>query len=246
MPSPFAARWASRTVVIALLVHPLRLAAQTAHEHGRDSTPEAAMTSPAVPGGSGHMQFTAARPGTSADTARALAMVRRLREAIAPYQDVKAAEAAGYRMRPDMEMRSRKALIHMGNPRLRGDPNAAFDPSRPQALLYRQPSNGELTLAGVMFTAPVSASLEELDARVPLSVAQWHKHVNVCMPQRGARKSRELRRADTPEACAKAGGRFRGESARYMVHVMTDAGDDVALIFPQGKEHHHHSAAAPR
>ncbi len=46
-----------------------------------------------------------------------------------------------------------------------------------------------------------------------------------------------LRRAATPEACAEAGGRFQRESPRYMIHVMTDAGDDLAAAFPQGAEH---------
>jgi hypothetical protein len=37
------------------------------------------------------------------------------------------------------------------------------------------------------------------------------------------------------EECAAAGGRFRAES-RYMIHVMTDACDDVAQAFPQGRD----------
>ncbi|MBA3319695.1 MAG: hypothetical protein H0T50_16610, partial [Gemmatimonadales bacterium] len=138
-------------------------------------------------------------------------MVQRLREAIAPYADVEAAAAAGYRVHPGMEMQPGKALVHLGNPKLKHDQDPAFDPSRPQALLYRPAPGGELTLAGAMFTAPGSASSEELDARVPLSVARWHQHVNICLAPVGGQRGPELRRAATPEACARAGGRFRAE-----------------------------------
>jgi len=71
---------------------------------------------------------------------------------------------------------------------------------------------------------------------VPLSLAHWHQHVNVCMPTSRDSRVRALRRAETPEDCASAGGRFR-ERSRYMVHVMTDGGDDLAAAFPQGAEH---------
>ena len=223
MASSVPARWASRAILVALLAQPVALAAQRPHQHD-----------PRKP----HADFTSSRPGTGEDTARALAVVQRLREAIAPYADVKVAEAAGYRGHPGMEMQTGRGLVHLGDPKHKQDQDSAFDPSRPQALLYRRVPGGELTLAGAMFTAPGSASAEELDARVPLSVAMWHKHVNVCRPRRDAHRTVELRRAATPEECEKAGGRFRSESPRYMVHVMTDAGDDLDRIFPQGRGRH--------
>ena len=33
-----------------------------------------------------------------------------------------------------------------------------------------------------MYTAPKRYSEDDLDQRIPLSVAQWHEHVNLCMP----------------------------------------------------------------
>jgi hypothetical protein len=36
-----------------------------------------------------------------------------------------------------------------------------------------------------MYAAPKRFGPEKLDARVPLSVAQWHKHVNWCVPRKG-------------------------------------------------------------
>lgn len=218
-----AAHRAAFMFAVAMCLVPSALAAQSHHPGATSSSP--------------HAKFTPQRGGTAADTARALEVVRRLREAIAPYADPETAAAAGYKLGPLAEMQPGKRLVHMGNPELRLRRDSGFDPGTPQALLYRRARNGELVLAGAMFTAPGIASDEDLNTRIPLSVARWHKHVNVCLPPPGTPRSRELRQATTPEACTRAGGRFRGESARYMVHVMTDAGDDLARVFPQGRSH---------
>jgi hypothetical protein len=181
-----------------------------------------------------HMAFTATRPGTAADTARALDVVERLRAAIAPYQTLEAAEAAGYRSRKDPEMVKGARLLHVGKRIGRKGEPKPFDPAAPQALLYRRDADGQFHLAGAMYVAPPSATLDDLDAMIPLSVAHWHRHVNLCIS--GNRTSfRRIPEATTAEACEAAGGRFRAES-RYMVHVMTDAGTDLAQVFPQGRD----------
>jgi hypothetical protein len=36
-----------------------------------------------------------------------------------------------------------------------------------------------------MYTAPKCYIEDDLDKRVPLSVAQWHEHVNLCKPPKG-------------------------------------------------------------
>jgi hypothetical protein len=181
-----------------------------------------------------HMSFTPGRPGTAADSARALDVVKRLRAAIAPYQTLEAAEAAGYRSRKEPEMVKGARLLHVGKrPGRRGEAKP-FDPAAPQALLYRRDADGRLRLAGAMYVAAPSATLDDLDAMIPLSVAHWHRHLNVCVS--GNRRSfRRIPQATTAEACESAGGRFRAES-RYMVHVMTDAGTDLAQVFPQGRD----------
>jgi len=80
-------------------------------------------------------------------------------------------------------------------------------------------------LVGAMYTMPKRATEEQLDARVPLSVAMWHLHTNLCMPPRA-----QLRNADwtkfglkgsiaTQDACDAAGGRFRPSIFGWMVHV---------------------------
>ncbi len=177
-----------------------------------------------------HMSFTAPRPGTAADTAKALAVVRTLRAAIARYPTLAAAESAGYRSRLPDAMQQRRQMLHLGRPRARGGAGE-FDPASPQALLYRRDDEGRFQLAGAMFVAPEGATEDDLDASIPLSVARWHQHTNVCRGPRGEIKARYLR-ATTPSACEAVGGRFRSES-RYMVHVMVDAGDDLAAAFPQ-------------
>lgn len=181
-----------------------------------------------------HMAFTAARPGTPQDSARALAVVDKLRDAIAPYQTLEEAEKAGYRARRDTGMVRGARLLHAGKWPKRPGQVQKFDPAAPQALLYRRGIDGELHLAGGMFVAAPSATLEDLDAMVPLSVAHWHQHENICVA--GNRRSfRMVPKATTEEECTKAGGRFRTQS-RYMVHVMTDAGSDLAMAFPQGQD----------
>ncbi|MGH7499826.1 MAG: hypothetical protein ACREL3_13365 [Gemmatimonadales bacterium] len=180
----------------------------------------------------GHMSFTESRPGTAADTARALAVVSELRNAIAPYRTIEAAEQAGYRGRRDPEMVKAGKLLHLG--RRPGRVTKGFDSRSPQALLFRRKADGTMALAGAMFVAPLSATTDDLDAMIPLSVAHWHRHMNVCVsPDRA--NPRRFPRATTAEACTAAGGRFRAES-RYMVHVMTDAGSDLARAFPQGQD----------
>ncbi len=76
-----------------------------------------------------------------------------------------------------------------------------------------------------MYTAPKSATLDQLNERVPLSVTRWHAHTNVCMPKSRQNAQVDRKRLDlsgsiaTPEACAEAGGRFFPQVLGWMVHV---------------------------
>jgi len=176
-----------------------------------------------------HMAYTAPRPGTAADTARALDVVHRLRTATARYSTVASAESAGYELQAHGGMQQRH-LMHLSRPGALAAP-AALDPATPQALLYRRDATGQFRLAGAMFVAPKGATEHELDAMVPLSVAHWHRHVDVCRGPKGEANPR-YHHFESPAACEKAGGRWRPAS-RYMLHVMTDSGDDIAAAFPQ-------------
>ncbi|MFL5515325.1 MAG: hypothetical protein ACJ8DJ_04155 [Gemmatimonadales bacterium] len=197
------------------------------------SAPLAAQDMAPMELGQHHMSFTRPRGGTAADTARALAVVRTLRGAIAQYPTLAAAEAAGYRSRLPEMMQQRRRMLHLARPRS-STSTAEFDAAAPQALLYRRDESGRFQLAGAMFVAPEGATEADLDARIPLSVARWHQHHNVCRGPKGEMKPRYLG-ATTASACEAVGGRFRSES-RYMVHVMVDTGDDLAAAFPQGPD----------
>jgi hypothetical protein len=76
-----------------------------------------------------------------------------------------------------------------------------------------------------MYTAPRRMSEAQLDARVPLSVARWHAHINICLPPQDERGSADRTRfgftgsISTAEDCTRAGGRFLPQIFGWMVHV---------------------------
>jgi len=76
-----------------------------------------------------------------------------------------------------------------------------------------------------MYSMPKNATEAQLNRRIPLSVASWHAHVNLCMPPKdqGARadwsKFGLAGSISTAEACAEAGGRFLPQIFGWMVHV---------------------------
>lgn len=76
-----------------------------------------------------------------------------------------------------------------------------------------------------MYTMPKRASEEQLNERVPLSVAMWHLHTNLCMPPKSEYRTVDWTKFGlkgsiaTPEACDAAGGRFQPSIFGWMVHV---------------------------
>jgi hypothetical protein len=170
---------------------------------------------------SGHMTMTAMRQQTPEDLDHARQVVEELRAGIEKYRDYQVALNDGFRIflpnvsQPEYHFTSyRNGFLEA----------FTFDPARPTSLLYRKNSSG-YELVGAMYTMPKRATEDQLNARVPLSVAMWHLHTNLCMPPRA-----QLRNADwskfglkgsiaTQQACAAAGGRFRPSIFGWMVHV---------------------------
>ena len=168
-----------------------------------------------------HMTMTAMREETPEDAARAKQIVAQLRAGIEKYRDYHVALNDGFRIflpnipQPEYHFTSyRNGFLEA----------FTFDPARPTSLLYRKTSGG-YQLVGAMYTMPKRATEEQLNERVPLSVAMWHLHTNLCMPPRA-----QLRNADwnkfglkgsisSQEACDAAGGRFRPSIFGWMVHV---------------------------
>lgn len=195
-----------------------------------------------------HLLLTPVRPGSPADTARAIELVGRMRAALDRYRDVRTAEADGFRkFLPGVN----QPVYHFTNWRWALEAAWRFDVTRPTSLLYRAGPGGTLALAGAMYTAPARASLEELDRRIPLSVARWHEHVNWCLPPRGRPERWRETRDGTPvfgprspvataETCAAVGGRFVPRLFGWMVHVMAFEGDDPRVIWG-GEGGHQHS-----
>ncbi len=170
-----------------------------------------------------HMKMTALRPVQAGDDQRADDIVRQLRAAIEKDQDVDVARRDGFReFAPNVP----SPMKHFTNWRYAAEASSKFDPTEPTSLLYEK-KDGKYRLIGAMFTAPKTFTEEQLDARVPLSVAQWHAHVNLCLPPAGERA--EMFKQDakfglrgsiaTEEACTAAGGRWMPQLFGWMVHV---------------------------
>jgi len=187
---------------------------------------------------------------TRADSVRAAAIADTLRRAIAQYADVHVADAEGFRrFAPGIKS---QAVFHYT---LRSSALRAaieFDPARPTSLLYRRQPDGSLRLVGAMYTAPGRASLEELDRRVPLSIARWHLHTNICVPRLGERdRWRETRDGRalfgpaspiaTRAACDAVGGRFLPRLFGWMVHAEVFESNDPAAIWGPPHNHQHPS-----
>ena len=108
-----------------------------------------------------------------------------------------------------------------------------FDPDRPTSLLYTKTSDGGYKLVGAMYTDRVAATEDELNDRIPLSVARWHQHINFCkapadrkMEYFGADAKFGLRGSiTTREACVAAGGVFYPHLFGWMVHVYPNESD---------------------
>jgi len=183
---------------------------------------------------------------TTADSIRAMAIADTLRRAIAKYADTARAVHDGYRMfAPDVKP---QAVYHFTRKASGLKAAFTFDPAKPTSLLYKRDASGHLTLVGAMYTAPPRYSPAKLDARVPLSVAQWHQHVNLCVP----RDKRELdrMRAGDPHTrfgllgdiadktvCEKANGRFVERIFGWMVHANVFEGTGVHDVWETEASH---------
>jgi len=194
-----------------------------------------------------HMRMTVLAAPQPGDAERAAAVAAKLREALAPYADYHRALAEGFTI---FAPRIPQRIYHFTRARGAFGRTMAFDPSRPTSLLYERTGDSSYRLVGAMYTAPQWASPADLDARIPLSVAQWHEHVNLCLPagrggaapQWGARDSAGhplfgLRgTVDTEAACVAAGGRFIPHFFGWMLHVYPFASDTAAIWGRGGAE----------
>jgi hypothetical protein len=172
-------------------------------------------------GSTPHMRLTPQRPERPGDRQRADTIVASLRVALERYRDYHVAERNGYEIfHPEIP----QPIFHFTNYWKGYSETFRFMPDQPTSLLYTKSASG-YELVGAMYTAPADASEIDLDARVPLSVARWHAHINICLPRRGAAATADWKKFGpdgsivTAEACAAAQGRFFPQLFGWMVHV---------------------------
>jgi hypothetical protein len=172
-------------------------------------------------GDSAHMHMTSVRRANAADQLRASEIADTLRTGIEKYRDYHVALGEGFKIFLPSVPQKEYHFTNYANGFLEA---LTFDPARPTSLLYKKTATG-YELVGAMYTMPKRATEEQLNERVPLSMASWHLHTNLCMPPKD-----HMRHADwtkfglkgsiaTEEACNAAGGRFSPVVFGWMVHV---------------------------
>jgi len=188
-------------------------------------------------GNSAHMHMTTPRPQTASDVQRANEIVKELRAGIEKYKDYHVALNDGFKIFLPNLPQQEYHFTNYSNGFLEA---FTFDPARPTSLLYKKTADG-YELVGAMYTMPKRASEDQLNERVPLSVATWHLHTNLCLPQKDQMKSADWTKFGlkgsiaTQEACSEAGGRFSPVIFGWMVHVYPYE-DSQEKIFAM---HHH-------
>jgi hypothetical protein len=170
-----------------------------------------------------HMRMTAPRSPGPGDQERADQIAARARAAIEKYKDYSVALRDGYRiLLPHVPQK----MYHFNNAQYFLEGESKFNPEHPTSLLYEE-GGGGYRLIGVMYTAPAELKEDELNERIPLSVASWHQHVNLCLPI--GNPLQELFASgprfglhgsiSTQADCDKAGGQFLPRLLGWMIHL---------------------------
>lgn len=179
---------------------------------------------PSMAAMAGHMTVTPLRPVEPGDEKRAREVVAEVRAAIDRYQDYRKALADGYVI---ANPKVKQPQYHFNNQANAALADRTFDPARPSSLLYFSTPKQQYKLEGVMFTAAPNATEEELNSRIPLSIARWHEHTNFC----GAPADRVKEyfgehpkfgmfgSIRTAEECKAEGGTFLPHVFTWMIHV---------------------------
>jgi hypothetical protein len=198
-----------------------------------------------------HMHMTELRKAQPGDAAKAQAVADQARQALERYRDYNVALADGYKIfLPNVPQK----MYHFTSWQYAVGEAFRFDATKPTSLLYEKHGN-DYKLIGAMYTAPVRFSEEQLNQRIPLSMAQWHQHVNMCRPPQGREVEMLGKQAKfglngsitTEQACDAAGGTFLPHVFGWMVHVYPweKTPDEIWSVERQLKdkpasEHEHH------
>jgi hypothetical protein len=170
-----------------------------------------------------HMKMTALRELKTGDKERAQQVVEAARKVADEYKDYRNALADGYKIfLPNIPQKQ----YHFTNYEYGFEAAFHFTPHHPTSLLYEKHGD-HYKLMGVMYTARKAATESELDQRIPLSIAQWHAHINLCLPPQDKKREALGPNAKfglegsitTQQDCDAAGGRFMPQVFGWMVHV---------------------------
>jgi len=179
--------------ITMLILSVSRPTAQSAHQHG----------SPDPHGGS-----VAAL--TYAELQHTYDQLAAARKATDRYQDVRVAEADGYRaVGPNVPGMGTHYVRHTGT--------TTFSVTEPPILLYERDETGPngMRLVGVSYllVAPAGADAQPVAPPFPKALASWHKHDNVCvLPDTTATTGL------TEAQCHARNGQFTNETS-WMVHA---------------------------
>jgi hypothetical protein len=190
-----------------------------------------------------HMCITPLRPKQPGDEQKAKALVAEVKATIEKYKDYKKALAEGYVIaNPKLE----QPQYHFNNEANVRLADTQFDPTKPSSLLYRRTPTQSYKLEGVMFTARRDATEDELNQRIPLSIARWHEHINFCAAP--AEKVKEYHgdhpkfgmfgSIHTKEACQAEGGTFYPVMFSWMIHVFPYE-DNMKDVFSMNDDEAH-------
>jgi hypothetical protein len=169
-----------------------------------------------------HMHMTALRPPQPGDAERAQQVVVVARTVMEKYKDYHLALDEGFKIfHPEVPQKQ----YHFTNYRYAFEAAFKFNPEHPTSLLYEKSGDG-YRLVGLMYTAPKRFTEDDLNQRIPLSIAQWHEHVNFCKAPEGKQDTLAphpkfgLRGSIvTKEECDAAGGEFHPIVFNWMVHL---------------------------
>ncbi len=190
-----------------------------------------------------HMKMTTLRDLKPGDQEKADQVVAAARKAADKYTDYKVALSDGYKIfLPNLPQKQ----YHFTNYRYAFEAAIQFNPEHPTSLLYEK-NGDDYKLIGVMYTAPKNSNWNELDQRIPLSIAQWHAHINMCVPPPD-RKSEAwgpnpkfglAGSISTRDACDAAGGKFMPQIFGWMVHVypLEQKPEDIWSVERQAHNH---------
>jgi hypothetical protein len=187
-----------------------------------------------------HMKMTALRTPQPGDAEKAQKVVEVARGVMEKYKDYHVALNEDFKIfHPEIPQKQ----YHFTNYRYAFEAAFKFNPEHPTSLLYEK-TGDDYKLVGIMYTAPKRFNEDDLNERIPLSIAEWHEHVNFCKAPEGRRQEMlgpnpkfGLRGSITTQAeCDSAGGEFHPIVFNWMVHLYP-LEKDPAAVWSVNRQH---------